>query len=194
MNWRSPAGAVLAVMAVAALALGAWIEKLLPSPSDVLDRPFERSAAVNEVVELRTAKLVATRVRTAESVEDELGEVYRTTGVFVVVDLQYKPLEDPQGLRSLRVVTASGTVHGLSVTGDYCLVAQTGVTMACTIAVELPADELVRASLLVPTAGDPDSTGDDVAVIDLGITEGSALVTAPEASISLTTGTYWEAS
>lgn len=194
MNWRSPAGAVLAAMAVAALALGAWIEKLLPSTSDVLDRPFERTAAVNEVVELRTARLIATRVRTAESVEDALGTVYRTTGVFVVVDLQYKPLEDPQGLRSLRVVTASGTVHGLSVTGDHCLVAQTGLTMACTIAVELPADELVGVSLLVPTAGDPDSTGDDVAVIDLGITEGSALVTAPEPSVSLTTGTYWEAS
>ncbi|QWW19803.1 hypothetical protein I6B53_01320 [Schaalia sp. 19OD2882] len=192
MNWRSPAGALLSVLVVAALAFGSWLETVLPSTDDILDKPFEHHARIDDQVEMREVKLRVRSVRAASSVVSEDDDRYRTTGVFLVADVVFMSTRDPVRLSNMQVRTTSGRLYAESVTRNSCGPSQTGVPVRCVVAFEIPERDLAGAKLLIPTPRGDITGGDDLAVIDLGIVDGSALLDREQSGVKLTDATYWE--
>lgn len=178
------------VVILTGLALGSAIDSHMPSTSDVLARPFLHRAAVGQTVAMRTAEVSVTGVSSARSVVSH-GREFSTEGTWLLIDLQVLALHEPVPVAGMELVTSSGLVHGGS--GDVpfaCSTAQPGVTQDCRVAMELAPEELPGLELHVPASGEAGSPGDDMMVVDLGITPDSPAVTSPADRVEIVRSSF----
>lgn len=181
-------GLLTALLVVAALFVGSAIMERLPSTTDVYERPYEHAVAIGEDATLRTGVVKVTGVRAAEQVRSS-GRTAATEGVWLVADLEWTPTREaqPLSLSSVRVEDAEGNQYGgLGPITASCGPGQPGITLLCQVPVEVPKDAVPGATLRIPALGSVNGP-DDVAVVDLGLTEES--VAAPEKILALKAAT-----
>ncbi|WP_115728550.1 hypothetical protein [Actinomyces culturomici] len=192
MDARISTGALTAVVVIAGLAIGSAINKALPSTSDVLTEPFVHEAGVGDLVDLRTGEVAATRVRTARSIVAD-GGTLATEGTWVVVDLDFTARAKPWAPGNAALLSASGREYSDPYElHSSCATGQSGVAQRCQIAVEVVTDDLPGLRLRIPAAPSGRMAGDDVALIDLEIAEGSDLVNSPEELVEVARLAYGE--
>jgi hypothetical protein len=178
------------VVILTGLAVGSAIDSRMPSTSDVLARPFVHRAAVGQAVTMRTAEVSVAGVSSARSVVS-YGREFSTEGTWLLIDMQVLALRDPVLISGMELVTSSGLVYGGS--GDVsfgCATAQPGVPQDCRVAMEVAPGDLPGLELHVPTSGEAGSPGDDMMVVDLGITPGSPVVTSPVERVEIVRSSF----
>lgn len=159
-----------ALVLVAALALGTYITGFLPSPDSVWKAPIERTASMGEAVELRTFTATVTGVDGApESVH--LGTVSATSGLWVLVDLEYRAHDEPSYVGPVLESESGRRYTSLGAHVTTCPKGQPGITQTCHLLFEVPPDTLPGASLLIPSTINTIDVYDIRARVDLGITE-----------------------
>lgn len=172
-----PRQAAVGVLLVAALATGRAVEGLMPAETEA-SQPFERAGGVGEPVETRWGTVEVTAVEGSTRIADSLGTGRITTGVYVVVDWTYTAAGEPQipayvAIRDGegRVFTTSTERNPFSSGGE----AQPGIPRRVASAIEVPAGAVAGAQLVVALPGNhEDHRRDDVAVVDLGLTQDDA--------------------
>ncbi|NDL59461.1 hypothetical protein [Phytoactinopolyspora mesophila] len=174
---RSVAGSVsVAAIIAAVLVIGHALDRVLPDSDDAA-RPFERAGVVGEPLDLRYgtieigAPVGSTRL-------DSGSRTFSTTGVYVVVPITFTAAHEPQTLSYAAVRDAEGRIFEAgSQRSPYSMngATQPGIPRHAYVAVELPADAVAGAQLvLAPQPNDDNHRRDDVAVFDLGLTEADA--------------------
>ena len=156
-----------------ALLLGSWLTTQLPDRDTVAAAPFLRPGKVGQDVELRTGTVKVTNVRSAAEVK--LGSVATTSGIWLVVTLDFTPKGEQQFLRKLELKDGRDRIfnHASSLSRT-CGPAQPGLILGCEFALEVPKDALPDAELHLSTNPPGSELPDDVAVIDLEIDEARA--------------------
>ena len=156
-----------------ALLLGSWLTTQLPDRDTVAAAPFLRPGKVGQDVELRTGTVKVTNVRSAAEVK--LGSVATTSGVWLVVTLDFTPKGEQRLLRKLELKDGRDRVfnHASSLSRT-CGPAQPGLILGCEFALEVPKDALPDAELHLSTNPPGAELPDDVAVIDLEIDDARA--------------------
>lgn len=185
----SRTGLLTSVLVVAALFVGSYISSVLPSPDRMMsERPFLHSADIGETVSLRTADVTVTEVSTAKEVA-LLGQIAGTSGVWIVADITWSPVNAPAVLRGNSVVVEAADGRrfgGTQAIINNCGPTQPGLPVTCQLAVEMVADALDGAKLLIPASDSVDQS-DDVAVVDLGIdADRAAELSQPADRVALT--------
>lgn len=171
MNRRS---LLLVATIVAALALGTWINSLMPSRTDILDRPFLRQGSVGQPVRIRTGTVMVLGVDGSRQLTDPSTKEYaKTTGVFVVATVQYEAAGgDSFSVTPFRLHAPDGRLFGggqpLRLL-NACGASQPGIPVICDIPLEVAPDALPGSRLEVFNYSSGGS--DDRAMIDLGITD-----------------------
>ena len=157
----------------AALLLGSWLTTQLPDRDTVAAAPFLRPGKVGQDVELRTGTVKVTNVRSAAEVK--LDSVATTSGIWLVVTLDFIPKGEQRLLRKLELKDGRDRVfnHANSLS-RACGPAQPGLILGCEFALEVPKDALPDAELHLSTNPPGAELPDDVAVIDLEIDEARA--------------------
>lgn len=174
-----PRKLIVGVVVLTGLAVGSAIDSRMPSTSDVLERPFLLHTALGEKATIRTAEVRVAEVSSARSVLSG-GREFASAGTWVLLDLEILAFHEPVLISGMELHSASGHVYGGS--GDVpfgCGTAQPGVLQNCRVAMEVAPADLVGLELRVPASGEPGSPGDDLMVVDLGITPDSPVVTSP---------------
>ncbi|WP_423860823.1 hypothetical protein [Arachnia propionica] len=157
----------------AALLLGSWLTTQLPDRDTVAAAPFLRPGKVGQDVELRTGTVKVTNVRSAAEVK--LGSVATTSGIWLVVTLDFTPKGEQQFLRKLELKDGRDRIFNhASTLSRTCGPAQPGLILGCEFALEVPKDALPDAELHLSTNPPGSELPDDVAVIDLEIDEARA--------------------
>ena len=156
-----------------ALLLGSWLTTQLPDRDTVAAAPFLRPGKVGQDVELRTGTVKVTNVRSAAEVK--LDSVATTSGIWLVVTLDFIPKGEQRLLRKLELKDGRDRVfnHASSLSRT-CGPAQPGLILGCEFALEVPKDALPDAELHLSTNPPGAELPDDVAVIDLEIDEARA--------------------
>ena len=156
-----------------ALLLGSWLTTQLPDRDTVAAAPFLRPWKVGQDVELRTGTVKVTNVRSAAEVK--LDSVATTSGIWLVVTLDFIPKGEQRLLRKLELKDGRDRVfnHANSLS-RACGPAQPGLILGCEFALEVPKDALPDAELHLSTNPPGSELPDDVAVIDLEIDEARA--------------------
>lgn len=159
-----------AALVIAALALGRVVQTAFPVGSSI-EAPFEEAGGLGEQVDLRYAHVQADSV-TGSTLIESGGMQMTTTGVWLVVPVTITPVDEPLMLMYAAVRDAEGRVYRAdgSRSSFQAGTAQAGMERYATVAVELPADAAVGAELLL-AKHDWDLRWDDLAVIDLGVTQ-----------------------
>ena len=156
-----------------ALLLGSWLTTQLPDRDTVASAPFLRPGKVGQDVELRTGTVKVTNVRSAAEVK--LGSVATTSGVWLVVTLDFTPKGEQRFLRKLELKDGRDRVFNhASSFSRVCGPAQPGLILGCEFALEVSKDALPDAELHLSTNPPGAELPDDVAVIDLEIDEARA--------------------
>ena len=156
-----------------ALLLGSWLTTQLPDRDTVAAAPFLRPGKVGQDVELRTGTVKVTNVRSAAEVK--LDSVATTSGIWLVVTLDFIPKGEQRLLRKLELKDGRDRVfnHANSLS-RACGPAQPGLILGCEFALEVPKAALPDAELHLSTNPPGSELPDDVAVIDLEIDEARA--------------------
>ena len=156
-----------------ALLLGSCLTTQLPDRDTVAAAPFLRPGKVGQDVELRTGTVKVTNVRSAAEVK--LDSVATTSGIWLVVTLDFIPKGEQRLLRKLELKDGRDRVfnHANSLS-RACGPAQPGLILGCEFALEVPKDALPDAELHLSTNPPGSELPDDVAVIDLEIDEARA--------------------
>ena len=156
-----------------ALLLGSWLTTQLPDHDTVAAAPFLRPGKVGQDVELRTGTVKVTNVRSAAEVK--LDSVATTSGIWLVVTLDFIPKGEQRLLRKLELKDGRDRVfnHASSLSRT-CGPAQPGLILGCEFVLEVPKDALPDAELHLSTNPPGAELPDDVAVIDLEIDEARA--------------------
>jgi hypothetical protein len=169
--------AAAAVLLVAALATGRALEGLMPADTEA-SAPFERAGTVGEPLDLRWGTVEVTSVKGSTRIVDALGAVHITTGVYVVVDWTYTAAGEPQIPAYVAIHDGEGRQFRTSTDRNPFSsggAAQPGIPRRLAAAIEVPADAVAGARLVVALpANDEDQRRDDVAVVDLGLTQDDA--------------------
>lgn len=169
--------AAAAVLLVAALATGRAVQGLMPS-SDAASAPFERTGAVGSPVETRWGAVEVTSVSGSTRITDAFGTGRISAGVYVVVDWTYTAAGEPQIPAYVAIRDGEGRTFRTSIERNPFSsggAAQPGVPRRLSAAIELPADAVAGAELVVALpVNDEDHRRDDVAVVDLGLTAAEA--------------------
>ena len=163
-------GLLTAILVVAALFVGSSVSAWIPTADDLFTEPFLHHAQSGDPVALRTGTVTVTGLRSAQQLS-YLGQTAITGDLWLVVDLTWGAASEPAtlNLSELRVETADGVRYGgLPALTPTCGPAQPGIPLRCQAQFELPAAVLQGATLLVPASFGV-SSGDDVAVVDLGL-------------------------
>ncbi|GEA89447.1 hypothetical protein [Cellulomonas cellasea] len=167
--WTQRIGVVALVLA--ALATGRAITHSFPVEGRI-EAPFVRDSAVGEPVRLRYADVEAGEPAGAREL-DAGGTTLTSPGVWLVVPVRMTARGEPRTLAYAAVRGSDGTLYvagGFGRGGFAPGTAQPGVPREADVAVELPADAVAGAHLLL--ALDPDDhRRDDLADIDLGLTQ-----------------------
>lgn len=172
-----PRRAAFAVLLVAALATGRAVEGLMPVDDDTA-APFERTGGVGDRVGTRWGDVEVTAVAGSTRIEGPYGRTHVTGGVYVVVDWTYTAAGEPRRPAYVAIRDTGGRVFRTSVERnpyDSGGPAQPGIPRRVAAAIELPADAVAGAELIVTLEPNPeDHRRDDIAVVDLGLTEDDA--------------------
>lgn len=163
---RNRVGAVILV--VLALAAGRLLDENLPAGGDSL-RPYERHGVVAEVVATRWADVAVVRVAGAPQIIDR-GTLTVSPGLWVVVEVDATPHLDPFSVGWAELRGGDGTTYSRSRGSLLCAPTNPGFTTGCVITIEAAPEALPGARIAL--AGNlVDQRADDMAVVDLGITE-----------------------
>lgn len=166
-DWSAKLG--VGVLVIAALGIGRLVGDELPDVSDS-SAPFLRHAAVAEEVELRAGTVRVSSVEMAPLAMSST-EGYLTPGLWLLVTFDYTPREQPGTIRHTRLHDAEGTRSWDQGRGRItCTPTPPGLPSRCAALIEAPAEALVGSTLQLG-ANLWDIRYDDLAVIDLGITE-----------------------
>ncbi|TDD65268.1 hypothetical protein E1262_25730 [Jiangella aurantiaca] len=172
-----PRRAAFAVLLVAALATGRAVEGLMPVDDETV-APFERTGGIGDRVEARWGDVQVTSVAGSTRIEDPYGTVHVTGGVYVVVDWTYTAAGEPQVPAYVALRDTEGRVFRTSVERNpYSSggAAQPGIPRRVAAAIEVPADAVAGARLVVTLETNPeDHRRDDIVVVDLGLTQDDA--------------------
>ena len=167
---------------VAALLFGSWAASHLPTSDSVRNAPFFRAGTTGQPVELRMGSVKVTQVRSAAEVQSG-NQVAKTPGIWLVVDVDFTPRNEPRNLLPPQLSDSEGRDFGdfQAITVPSCGPGQPGMVLGCTFALELPKDALQGAVLLLfLEKALLTSAPFDVASIDLGIDESRAEKLAAE--------------
>ncbi|MGV8979105.1 MAG: hypothetical protein ACOH17_13780 [Cellulomonas sp.] len=162
--------AVLAALAVGHVVVTAF-------PVDERQQAFfVRPATVGEPVELRYARLTAGEPAGSTVLDPDGGSLLTTTGVWLTVPLTIEALGQPRALSFAEVLGGDGRTYLVSTGGRSSFLAgtaQPGVARYTTLRVELPPGAVAGAHLRVGLE-QKDQRRDDVAEVDLGLTQADA--------------------
>lgn len=170
--WAHRVGVVALVLV--ALATGRAITHSFPVEGRI-EAPFVRGSTVGEPVRLRYADVeVGAPAGARELVAG--GSTLSSPGVWLVVPVRITARGEPRTLGYAAVRGSDGTLYvagGFGRGGFAPGTAQPGVPREADVAIELPADAVAGAHLVL--ALDPyDHRRDDLADIDLGLTQADA--------------------
>ncbi|MBB1587617.1 MAG: hypothetical protein HG423_012715 [Propionibacterium sp.] len=165
----------------AALLFGSWAVSHLPTSSSVANAQFIRSGTVGQPVDLRTGSVKVTGVRSAAEIQSG-NQVAKTPGIWLVVDVDFTPRNEPRDLLSPQLSDSMERSFGgfQAITVPPCSAGQPGMVLSCTFALELPTDALSGATLLLHSEDSLSRVPFDVASIDLGIDQSRAEQLAAE--------------
>ena len=165
----------------AALLFGSWAVSHLPTSSSVANAQFIRSGTVGQSVDLRTGSVKVTGVRSAAEIQSG-NQVAKTPGIWLVVDVDFTPRNEPRDLLSPQLSDSMERSFGgfQAITVPPCRAGQPGMVLSCTFALELPTDALSGATLLLHSEDSLSRVPFDVASIDLGIDQSRAEQLAAE--------------
>lgn len=165
----------------AALLFGSWALSHLPTSSSVANAQFIRSGTVGQSVDLRTGSVKVTGVRSAAEIQSG-NQVAKTPGIWLVVDVDFTPRNEPRDLLSPQLSDSMERSFGgfQAITVPPCSAGQPGMVLSCTFALELPTDALSGATLLLHSEDSLSRVPFDVASIDLGIDQSRAEQLAAE--------------
>jgi hypothetical protein len=166
---------------VAALLFGSWAASHLPTSDSVTNDQFLRAGTTGQDVELRMGSVKVTQVRSAAEVQSG-NQVARTPGIWLVVDVDFTPRNEPRSLLSPQLSDSMERNFGgfQAIDSAPCGPGQPGMVLGCTFALELPKDALQGATLLLHLEDSFSKVPFDVASIDLGIDESRAEQLAAE--------------
>ena len=166
-------GAGAAVLA--ALAVGHVVVTAFPV-DDRVSAPFVRPTVVGESVELRYARLTAGEPNGSTIVRTDRTTQLSTPGVFLTVPLTIVATGQPRLLSFAELLGGDGRTYTVFTSGRSSFLsgtAQPGVPRYATVSVELPPEAVAGAHLRIGLNQD-DQRGDDLADIDLGLTQADA--------------------
>ena len=165
----------------AALLFGSWAASHLPTSSSVANAQFIRSGTVGQPVDLRTGSVKVTGVRSAAEIQSG-NQVAKTPGIWLVVDVDFTPRNEPRNLLSPQLSDSMERSFGgfQAIAAPPCSAGQPGMVLGCAFALELPTDALSGATLLLHSEDSLSRVPFDVASIDLGIDQSRAEQLAAE--------------
>lgn len=170
---RQTLGAGAAVLA--ALAVGHVVVTAFPVDERV-QASFVRSAVVGEPVELRYARLTAGEPAGSTVLDNDDGTLLATPGVWLTVPLTIEVVGQPRALSFAELLGGDGRTYTVFTGGRSWFLpgtAQPGVPRYATVRVELPPEAVPGAHLRIGSE-QKDQRRDDVADIDLGLTQADA--------------------
>ncbi len=165
------------------LILGSMVAAKLPTRKQVTTSPFLRHGSIGEPVRLRTGTVTVKNVRGTTEVEHTMGnsgEVANTTGVWLVIDLDFVAAGEQQTLLHHRLHDQQGRIFGgPQVFLHQCGPSQPGLILSCPLILEVPEDALPGSELRIfaSSPGEPD----DEAVINLELDDAAAEAMAANA-------------
>ncbi|WP_421741269.1 hypothetical protein [Cellulomonas sp.] len=166
-------GAGAAVLA--ALAVGHVVVTAFPVDERV-QASFVRPAVVGEPVELRYARLTAGEPAGSTVLDNDDGTLLTTSGVWLTVPLTIEVVGQPRALGFAELIGGDGRTYTVFTGGRSWFLpgtAQPGVPRYATVRVELPPEAVPGAHLRIGSE-QKDQRRDDVADIDLGLTQADA--------------------
>lgn len=157
-----------------AVVVGSFVSKLMPGLNDLGSQPFVRHAAVGQTGEMRTGSVTVHDVRVGDALEGPGGKA-STTGLWLVVDLDYTAKIEQQHLAKPTLRDAQGREFGgAQALNTICGPAQPGITLHCSVAIEIAKDALPGSTLVLPASLLARTNPDDVLEVDLGIDDDRA--------------------
>ncbi|MPZ95441.1 MAG: hypothetical protein GEU96_11185 [Propionibacteriales bacterium] len=161
-----------AALVLAALGAGRAVTTMFPA-DDSVSEPFLRPTDVGETVELRYADITAAEVDGSTRISNA-GTGLQTTEVFLVIPVMIEATGEPATISYAAVRDRDGTTYVANGSRSQFSpgLAQPGLPRYVTVTVELPVDAVAGAHLRV--ALNADSRRDDMADIDLGLTNADA--------------------
>ncbi|KQY47853.1 hypothetical protein [Cellulomonas sp. Root137] len=174
---RRPRGQTLGAGAavLAALAVGHVVVTAFPVDERV-QASFVRPAVVGEPVELRYARLTAGEPAGSTVLDNDDGTLLATPGVWLTVPLTIEVVGRPRALSFAELLGGDGRTYTVFTGGRSWFLpgtAQPGVPRYATVRVELPPEAVAGAHLRIGSE-QKDQRRDDVADIDLGLTQADA--------------------
>lgn len=163
----------------------------LPSSEAVRNRPFERRASVGLDVSTRSATYQVTRVEGGKAVSRKKGGTLTTNGVLLVITIWHAGVDRPSAIPTPRLRDSQRRVY----TGGFhpvdgwstCTGGQPILGQTCQLVFEVAPDWLAGAELRLPVERGVDGSHDEVAVIELGITQDMVIGWLnPAASVTVT--------
>lgn len=158
-----------AAIAIAAFAAGSSINSLLPDREAVLNEMFPVHGVADQTVEIRTGSVKVSDIGAARTVT-RFGSTAHTPAVFLTFTVTYVPNGLEASVAPIEVEGGNGHVFGgIQPYGGVlkCGASQAGLAVSCPLAIEISEDALPGASVKVYNYSS--ASGDDVAVIDLGL-------------------------
>jgi len=160
---------------LAALAVGHVVVTAFPVDERV-QASFIRTADVGETVELRYARVTADVPDGSTVLDTDDGSLLSTPGVWLTVPLTIETLGQPRALGFAELLGGDGRTYRVFTSSRSAFLpgtAQPGVPRYATLRVELPPEAVAGAHLRIGLE-QIDQRRDDVADIDLGLTQADA--------------------
>lgn len=159
---------VTTVVAVAMLAAGSLLLRVVPDDEDLVAEPYVVEAAIGDTVDLRESRVRVERVSGSTEVDDD-GEVQVSPGRWVLVEYVVEATTTNAHPALVETVDADGRVWNQLGRGEVsCLAGPPDVPVSCAALFEVPTDALPTLHLRL--ASTPDPRFDVLAEIDLGLT------------------------
>jgi hypothetical protein len=155
---------------LSALSVGRVVTEWLPEePSPV--RAFERTATLDQPLRLRYGTVRVTEVEGGTQLATSTSAM-RSPGLWVTAHVDFTPTVEKVGLAYAELRDGEGRVLTRGARNVLeCKVVNPGIPGHCLVAFEVD-PSAVAGSQLALTANATDQRGDDLAVVDRGITEG----------------------
>lgn len=162
------------VLAVAAVLFGSWLHQLTPTLDDIRSAPFRIDSRIGQPTRFRLGTVTVNEFTLATMIATSPGTL-RTTGIWLIAELELTPSTQVAGVTALYVETRDGTIlGGAQAANARCGPAQPGFILTCHLPVEVPPEVLPGAKLLIPANQLPPDTlksSDDIVVVDLELDE-----------------------
>lgn len=161
-------GSRLRVVVVVAcfLGLGWWINDATAGLTARLDEPHVRAGVVGEPVETRFGTVQVTEVQGAPYIVTTTSVGLVSPGIWLVAHFTLEPAREPTSVYWAELRDAEDRAYPLLGRGQrFCPVSNPGIAVACWVAIEMPVEGAVGASLVLTDYAD----ADEVVRIDLGL-------------------------